>query len=164
MELSAAIGDMPNLPGTAALAAFGAAACGVDFIKVGLHGPRTESDAIALLREVQQAVVGYNTFVIAAAYADFQRAGTMNPAHLPAWAVSAGIRGCMLDTAIKDGQSLFAFMDPPELRVLAERAHEAGLILGLAGALQRRRPKSCAGHRGRYRRIAFRGLPQPQAQ
>ena len=29
VEISAAIGDMPNLPGTAALAALGAASCGV---------------------------------------------------------------------------------------------------------------------------------------
>jgi hypothetical protein len=38
VEISAAIGDMPNLPGTAALAALGAAACGVDYVKVGRRG------------------------------------------------------------------------------------------------------------------------------
>ena len=135
-ELSAAIGDMPNLPGTAALAALGAAICGADYIKVGLHGPRTESDAMTLLREVQQAVIGYKTFVIAAAYADFRRAGTLNPMSLPALAVSVGIRGCLLDTAIKDGQSLFSFMDAPTLRTFVEQAHKSGLIVGLAGALR----------------------------
>jgi uncharacterized protein (UPF0264 family) len=136
VELSAAIGDMPNLPGTAALAALGAATCGADFIKVGLHGSRTEKDAIALLREVRQAVLEFKTSVIAAAYADFRRAGTLNPLSLPALAASARIRGCLLDTAIKDGQSLFAFMDPPTLRLLVEQAHEAGLLIGLAGALR----------------------------
>ena len=45
LEVSAAIGDMPNLPGTAALAALGAAMCGADYIKVGLHGTRTEPEA-----------------------------------------------------------------------------------------------------------------------
>jgi uncharacterized protein (UPF0264 family) len=135
-ELSAAIGDMPNLPGTAALAALGAATCGADYIKVGLHGPRTVSDAVALLREVQQAVLEFKTSVIAAAYADFRRAGTLNPMTLPALAASAGIRGCLLDTAVKDGQSLFSFMDPATLRVLLEEAHEAGLTIGLAGALR----------------------------
>jgi (5-formylfuran-3-yl)methyl phosphate synthase len=38
-KVSAAIGDMPNLPGTASLAALGAATCDVDYIKVGLWGP-----------------------------------------------------------------------------------------------------------------------------
>ena len=135
-KLSAALGDLPNLPGTASLAALGAATCGADYLKVGLHGPRTESDAVALLREVRQAVLEYKTFVIAAAYADFRRAGTLNPLSLPAVAASAGVYGCLLDTAIKDGQCLFSFMDPPTLRVLVEQAHEAGLIIGLAGALR----------------------------
>lgn len=135
-KVSAAIGDMPNLPGTAALAALGAATCGADYIKVGLCGPRTEPEALALLREVQQAVLEFKTSVIAAAYADFQRAGTINPINLPALAASAGVCGCLLDTAIKDGQSLFAFMDPRTLRLLVERAHAAGLLIGLAGALR----------------------------
>ena len=58
-KVSAAIGDMPNLPGTASLAALGAAVCGVDFVKVGLYGPRTEGEAIYLLREVKQALYEY---------------------------------------------------------------------------------------------------------
>jgi (5-formylfuran-3-yl)methyl phosphate synthase len=136
VELSAAIGDMPNLPGTAALAALGAATCGADYVKIGLHGPRTGPQALALLRDVRQAVLGFKTAVIAAAYADFERAGTINPRDLPALAASAGVGGCLLDTAIKDGQSLFAFMDPRTLRFLVEQAHAAGLIIGLAGTLR----------------------------
>jgi (5-formylfuran-3-yl)methyl phosphate synthase len=135
-ELSAAIGDMPNLPGTAALAALGAATCGADYIKVGLHGPHTASEAIALLHAVRQAVLEFKTSVIAAGYADFLRAGTLNPMSLPAIAASAGVRGFLLDTAIKDGQSLLAFMDLPTLRLLVEQAHRAGLFIGLAGALR----------------------------
>jgi hypothetical protein len=136
VELSAAIGDMPNLPGTAALAALGAATCGADYIKVGLHGPRTELEAITLLCAVRQAVLEFKTSVIAAGYADFMRAGTLNPMNLPAIATSAGVRGFLLDTAIKDGQSLLAFMDLPALRLLVEQAHGAGLFIGLAGALR----------------------------
>jgi (5-formylfuran-3-yl)methyl phosphate synthase len=134
--ISAAIGDMPNLPGTAALAALGAAACGADYIKVGLYGPRSEEEACILLRAVQLAVTEYSTCVIAAAYADFQRAGTLNPDCLPRVAASAGIRGCLLDTAIKDGHSLFDFLNPQALRLFASQAHDAGLLFGLAGALR----------------------------
>ena len=55
-KVSAAIGDMPNLPGTASLAALGAATCDVDYIKVGLWGPKTEAEAIFLLQHIRQAV------------------------------------------------------------------------------------------------------------
>ncbi len=136
IEISAAIGDMPNLPGTAALAALGAAVCGADYIKVGLRGPQTEAEAVVLLREVRQAVSEFQMSVVAAAYADFQRAGTIDPRSLPDLSVSAGVQGCLLDTAIKDGQPLFAFIAPQSLRVLAEQAHEAGLFFGVAGALR----------------------------
>lgn len=134
-EISAAIGDMPNLPGTAALAALGAATCGADYIKVGLHGPRSEAEAKSLLCEVQKAVRDFDAFVIAAAYADFHRAGTLNPECLPRIAASAGVRGCLLDTAIKDGHTLFDFVQPSMIQLLAEQAHADGLLFGLAGAL-----------------------------
>ncbi len=38
VPLSVAIGDLPSLPGTAALAALGAARCGAAYVKVGLMG------------------------------------------------------------------------------------------------------------------------------
>jgi uncharacterized protein (UPF0264 family) len=136
VEVSAAIGDMPNLPGTAALAALGAAACGADYVKVGLHGPRSEAEALILLREVRQAVREFTTSVIAAGYADFQRAGALDPACLPRLAAAAGVKGCLLDTAIKDGRTLFDFLSPQALRLLAEQAHASGLLFGLAGALR----------------------------
>lgn len=134
--ISAAIGDMPNLPGTAALAALGAAACGADYVKVGLHGPRSEAEAVTLLREVRLAVQEFSTSVIAACYADFQRAGTLDPVCLPRLSASAGVKGCLLDTAIKDGHTLFDFLNPQALRLLAEQAHAADLLFGLAGALR----------------------------
>jgi uncharacterized protein (UPF0264 family) len=135
-EISAALGDMPNLPGTAALAALGAAHCGVDYIKVGLHGTYRESEAALLLNEVRQAVDDFGVSVIAAGYADYQRAGVLNPDCLPRIAASAGVRGCLLDTAVKDGRSLFDFVDPGQLRRMSGQAHDAGLIFALAGALR----------------------------
>jgi (5-formylfuran-3-yl)methyl phosphate synthase len=135
-KISAAIGDMPNLPGTAALAALGAAACGADYVKVGLYGTRSETDAVKLLREVQRAVSDLHTMVIAALYADYQRACTLNPVYLPRIAAEAGVHGCLLDTAIKDGHTLFDFLDPYALGLLAQQTHAAGLSFGLAGALR----------------------------
>jgi hypothetical protein len=137
IEISVAIGDVPDLPGTAALAALGAACCGADYIKVGLHGPRTEAAAMALLREVRAAVTESKTSVIVAGYADYRRAGTLDPRCLPRLAASSGIKGCLIDTAVKDGQTLFDFLEPQELRSLAAEAHDAGLLFGAAGSLRK---------------------------
>jgi uncharacterized protein (UPF0264 family) len=134
--ISTAIGDMPNLPGTAALAALGAAACGADYIKVGLHGLRAEAEAIVLMCAVKEAVSAYKTAVIAAGYADYQRFGALNPHSLLQVAEEAEIQGCMIDTAIKDGNSLFAYLEEGELATLARQAHARGLLFGAAGALR----------------------------
>ncbi len=135
--VSAAIGDLPNLPGTAALAALGAATCGVDYVKVGLYGPRNAAEAIFLLREVHRALCDFPSIaIIAAGYADFDRAGTLDPRLLPGIATSAGVSGCLVDTAIKDGHRLFDFLTPELLHPLAAEAHTYGLTFGLAGALR----------------------------
>jgi (5-formylfuran-3-yl)methyl phosphate synthase len=136
--ISAALGDLPNLPGTAALAAYAAAACGATYIKAGLFGPRTPAEAIHLMREIRQAVsvLFPGVKVIAAAYADASRAGTLDPALLPAIASQAGADGMLIDTAVKDGCTLFDFLNPLRLREIGQQAHAAGLIYGLAGALR----------------------------
>jgi len=140
LPVSAAIGDMPNLPGTAALAALGAATCGVNYVKVGLWGPKTEAEAIRLLQEVQQAIEGFpGIAVIATGYADAHRVGAdglLPPRLLPRVAQAAGVAGCMLDTAIKDGHGLFDFLTSETLQALADETHAAGLIFALAGALR----------------------------
>jgi uncharacterized protein (UPF0264 family) len=137
VQVSAAIGDMPNLPGTASLAALGAASCGVDFVKVGLYGPKSEDEAINLLSAVRQALGDFPSVkVIAAGYADAQRCGTLEPGWLPGIARKAGVAGCLLDTHIKDGHNLFDFLTPAALRCLAEEAHAGGLLFAAAGALQ----------------------------
>ncbi|MEJ2109579.1 MAG: (5-formylfuran-3-yl)methyl phosphate synthase [Acidobacteriota bacterium] len=135
VKVSVAIGDMPNLPGTAALAALGAAVCGADYIKVGMMGPSNESEGADLLHEVNRAVRGYETCIIAAGYADFNRINALDPGCLPDIAAYAGAGGILLDTAVKDGKTLFDFLDPSQLRILAERTHRNGLLFGLAGAL-----------------------------
>jgi uncharacterized protein (UPF0264 family) len=136
LPVSAAIGDMPNLPGTAALAALGAARSGATFVKVGLWGVTSEPDAIALLRAVREAAAG--TTVVAAAYADAVRAahGPLAPALLPRVARAAGVEACLLDTAVKDGRGLLSWLSPATLTALVADAHAAGLQIALAGALR----------------------------
>jgi hypothetical protein len=136
LPVSAAIGDMPNLPGTAALAALGAASSGAAFVKVGLWGVSTEADAVALLRAIREAVP--DAIVVAAAYADARRVphAPLAPELLPRVAAAAGARVCLLDTAIKDGRGLLDWLDPDALTALVTEAHDAGLRFALAGALR----------------------------
>jgi uncharacterized protein (UPF0264 family) len=136
LPVSVAIGDMPNLPGTAALAALGAAHSGATFVKVGLWGASTEADAVALLRAVRDAVPG--AVVVAGAYADARRVphAPLAPELLPRVARAAGVEVCLLDTAIKDGRGLLDWLAPDALTALVDEAHELGLEVALAGALR----------------------------
>jgi (5-formylfuran-3-yl)methyl phosphate synthase len=136
LPVSAAIGDMPNLPGTAALAALGAAGSGAAFVKAGLWGVSTEVDAIALLRAIREAVP--DATVVAAAYADARRVAhsPLAPELLPRVASAAGVGVCLLDTAIKDGRGLLEWLSPDALASFVADAHDAGLEVALAGALR----------------------------
>jgi uncharacterized protein (UPF0264 family) len=136
LPVSAAIGDMPNLPGTAALAALGAARSGAAFVKVGLWGVATEAEAVDLLRAVGEGASG--AVVVAAAYADASRLAhaPLAPALLPRVARAAGVGVCLLDTAVKDGSGLLDWLSPDELASLVADAHAAGLQVALAGALR----------------------------
>ena len=139
LPVSAAIGDMPNLPGTAALAAVGAARSGAAFVKVGLWGVSTEAEAVNLLRAVNDAVAAVSgTVVVAAAYADARRVAhaPLAPELLPRVARAAGVGVCLLDTAVKDGRGLLDWLSLDPLTSLVADAHGAGLQMALAGALR----------------------------
>ena len=135
--VSAALGDAANLPGTFALAAAGAAACGVDYLKVGLLGVRTEEEARVFLAEVVAAArdTAPAARVIAAAYADAAVIGALPPRCLPAVAALAGAHGCLIDTAHKDGRSLFEHLEARDLARFIAECRALGLICGLAGSI-----------------------------
>ena len=137
LEMSATIGDLPNLPGTASLAALGAAVSGADYIKVGLFGVKTKPEAVNLMEKVCTAVEEYNrsSKVIAAGYADFKVAGCLNPLSLPEVAHEAGAHGVLVDVKAKKSGGLFDFLKDSELRELADKSHRYGLIVALAGSL-----------------------------
>jgi (5-formylfuran-3-yl)methyl phosphate synthase len=139
LPVSAAIGDMPDLPGTAALAALGAAHSGATFVKVGLWGVSSEDDAFGLLRAVRAGVAGVpGAVVVAAAYADARRVAhrPLAPELLPRVAHAAGVAVCLLDTAVKDGRGLLEWLSRDALVALVADAHAAGLEVALAGALR----------------------------
>ena len=138
--VSVTLGDLPFKPGTAALAAFGAAHLPVAYLKVGLHGVRTHREALAMLGAVRDAVqlTGRSVSVAAVGYADYRRFDGLAPHDLVRTAHDAGCALAMLDTAIKDGNSLFDVMGSPELEEFVGAARQANLQVALAGSLSHR--------------------------
>ncbi|MDD3857682.1 MAG: (5-formylfuran-3-yl)methyl phosphate synthase [Methanoculleus sp.] len=135
--VSAAIGDNEYKPGTAALSAYGAAHAGADYIKVGLM-----FDGEDRAREVIEAVTTAvkrdfpERYVVIAAYADSARMGTIPPFAISSLVADAGADVAMIDTGIKDGKSLFEFMDEEALTRFTAQNREFGLQTALAGSLK----------------------------
>lgn len=140
IELSATIGDMPNLPGTAALAALGAAVTGVQYVKIGLFGVKNIEDSTTMLAEVVRAVKEYDKRlkIIASGYADYKTVGCLNPLKLPIIAYKAGADGVLIDVKIKNGKTnLFTFLNNIQLRGFVIQAHSYDLLVALAGSLKK---------------------------
>jgi uncharacterized protein (UPF0264 family) len=138
--LSATIGDFPNLPGTASLAALGAAVAGADIIKIGLKGPSTENECIFLMDKVVKAVKDYNKNIkiVAAGYADkIRMESSPDFLSLPVIAAKSGADIVMLDTYIKDGKGLFDFLTIEQLKLFRDIAKELNLEVALAGNLRK---------------------------
>jgi hypothetical protein len=136
IPVSASIGDVPNLPGTVALAGLGAALCGVGFVKVGLLGARTPKQAAGLLEAIQRALAEATGTVrlVACAYADAALVRSLDPLLLPD-AAAPFADGCLIDTAIKDGQHLFQRLQDDAIALFTRRCRERGLFSALAGRL-----------------------------
>ncbi len=136
-EVSVALGDAPHLPGTMALAAAGAAACGADYLKIGLFGSARPEQALELLAAVRRAAADVNrsTRLMAAAYADASRVGALPPGELPSIARQAGFHGVMLDTAVKDGVSTFTCVGGREGTVSATRVRALRSALALSAGV-----------------------------
>jgi uncharacterized protein (UPF0264 family) len=139
IEVSCTLGEMPNLPGSMALAALGAATTGVDYVKAGLYGLKTSEEAVRLMRNVVRAAKDHNPAikVVASGYADANRTSTVDPLLVPKIAQEAQSDIAMLDTAIKDGKTLFNFLTKPQLQSFVNKAHGYGLKAALAGSLQK---------------------------
>ena len=130
--VSATVGDL-NLAGTASLASYALANLGVNFVKVGLMCDEEKAEGI--LKAVAKAVEDFDVGVVGACYADWKRAGTLDPLRLPEIAGSTEIEGILIDTAVKDGRSTFEFMGMDELGEIRDRAHENDLFFALAGGI-----------------------------
>ena len=135
--LSAAIGDFDYKPGGAALAAYGAACAGADYVKIGLAFDGQEK-ARDVIRAVVKAVKDEfpQKYVVIAAYSDFQRMHSISPFEMAPLAADCGADVAMVDTGIKDRQSTFAFMNEDTLRLFTQKNKKLGLRTAVAGALK----------------------------
>ena len=137
VPVSATIGDLDFKPGTASLAALGAASSGADYVKAGLLGVKTEGQAEEMLKAIVRAVKDFDPEkkVVASGYSDCSRVGSISPILLPAAASRAGADVVMVDTAIKDGKPTFDFMREKDLAEFIELGHSFGLEVALAGSI-----------------------------
>jgi dihydroneopterin aldolase len=125
-QTSAVTGDLPMLPDTVRVAAETMAACGVDYVKVGILPSERASEVIAALEGTAR-----QTRLVAVLFADL----TPDFALVDACA-DAGFAGAMLDTARKGGGRLIDHLDFLSLEKFIARCHRRGLIAGLAGSLE----------------------------
>ena len=107
---------------------------GARLVKIGFAGT---SDAGRVSSLIAAAVrgAGDRGAVVAVAYADDERAGSLAPEALVAVAARAGATGVLLDTADKDGPGLRERMPVHALASWVASAHAAGLQVALAGKL-----------------------------
>ncbi len=143
MLVSATLGDVPYKPGTVSLAAAGAVVSGADYIKVGLYGTKNYSQALEVMENVVRTVKDYNEdlLVVASGYADAHRIGAVNPMEIPRVAADSGADLAMLDTAVKDGKTLFDFMDEEAMSKFTGETHDCGLKNALAGSIKKEQLK-----------------------
>lgn len=137
VELSAAIGDFDYKPGTASLAALGAASVGADYIKVGLYRVKTKHEAIDLLTGVVKAVKGYDADkkIVAAFYSDYTRIDSVSPFEIAEIGKEVDIDVAMVDTGVKDGRSTLEFLSEEELKTFFSDSKALGLETAIAGSL-----------------------------
>jgi uncharacterized protein (UPF0264 family) len=140
IEVSATIGDLPNLPGASSLAALGATVSGADYVKASLFGVETQAEAARLIGEVSRAAKEQNktTRVIAAGYADYMKIGCLSPLEVPEIAYKAGADGTMIDVNVKTHGGLFHHLSDGQLRRFVDDSHGFGLTVSLAGSLDRK--------------------------
>lgn len=137
VTISATLGDLPAKPGTAALAAVGAVHSGATYVKAGLYGTKTVAQASAVMTAVRRAAHDLNPDVkiVAAGYADAARIDGLSVDGVVAAASAAQADVVMLDTAIKDGATLFDALSEEALASFIRQGKAAGLSVAVAGSI-----------------------------
>ena len=145
-EISATIGDLDFIPGSASLAAFALAKTGVDYIKAGIKVSelkKAEKLCVAIKRacehgnsESLKKREKKHAKLVLAAYADFYEIKSISPMKLIEIAEKVKAAGIMIDTYNKAcKKTLFDFLDEEYIKKFVEEAKNRNLIVALAGKL-----------------------------
>jgi (5-formylfuran-3-yl)methyl phosphate synthase len=107
------------------------------FLKLGFAGVRTPQLATTLLECAAAMGAKHGAVrIVAVAYADAERAETLEPGLLLQLARRAGVAGALLDTYLKDGHGLLGCMTPRALAEWTAAGRRFGLLTALAGELK----------------------------
>jgi (5-formylfuran-3-yl)methyl phosphate synthase len=123
--VSATVGDLPAEPIGLTAAIRQTAACGVDYVKVGLFSNDNLSPCLQAIAELTA-----DHAVVAVLFADRQP-----PLHRLDEFAAAGFRGVMLDTAGKRGGGLLHHIGLALLERFVAEVGALGMLSGLAGSL-----------------------------
>jgi|TARA_B100000959_G_C14977745_1_gene622237 hypothetical protein len=136
-EVSVTLGDMPYLPGTASLAALGAALLRVNYVKIGMLGPKNMEEALHISNSLVKTFEEFkvNIKIIIAGYADYQSHNCVSPLELPKVAAESGAWGILVDVKEKHGEGLFSHLSSKDLQKIVDDSHNLGLVVALAGSL-----------------------------
>jgi uncharacterized protein (UPF0264 family) len=108
------------------------------FLKIGLAG--TASRGASAWKKQWLSIrdeLGISNRWVAVAYADHLRAGSPTPLEIFDFAVQSGCHAFLIDTFVKDRQTLTAWLSVDQLSALIQRARTAGLMVALAGSIGR---------------------------
>ena len=136
-KVSATIGDMPNLPGTASLAALAVAQLKVDYVKIGMLGPQNVEDAKVLAGTVVRTMKEFHlgAKVVIAGYADYENQGCLDPMTLPKVAHEVNAWGVLIDIREKSSRNLFDYYTHEDVKKYVQESHRLGVKTALAGSL-----------------------------
>lgn len=137
-EVSVAIGDVSCCPSTIRLASYLVSSLKLNYLKVGLNTSSTRL-AYEIAKSAKEGVdeAGSKTKIVLVGYADYVKAGVMNPLHILDIAYRVEAHGVMIDTIEKKGLSTLNYLSRDFLRKFVTLAHDKGLFTALAGGLKK---------------------------
>jgi uncharacterized protein (UPF0264 family) len=110
---------------------------GLTYLKLGCAGAESPEVASIVLKTalLQAGRRLSHPHIVAVAYADAERTGSLAPDVVCRVAADAGVTGVLIDTHVKDGAGLLHWLSPSELAEWVEHAKGQGLLTGVAGSL-----------------------------
>jgi (5-formylfuran-3-yl)methyl phosphate synthase len=107
------------------------------FVKLGFAGLQSPPAVSRLLECAATAAAHHpcSPRLVAVAYADAERAGSLAPDVITQLAARAGAAGVLLDTHLKDGLGLFGSLSRGEVAAWISTGRRSGLLTAVAGEI-----------------------------